>query len=79
MINRKIEKKFTNALAAIGKLVHAIEKAKYAITVYRGWTLAAYEISYWIGEDLLSVKVVGVLSVNLCRKILQFIKNLLIN
>lgn len=24
------------------------EKAKYAIAVYRGWTLAAYEISYWI-------------------------------
>lgn len=24
------------------------EKAKYAIAVYRGWTLAAYEISHWI-------------------------------
>lgn len=24
------------------------EKAKYAVAVYRGWTLAAYEISHWV-------------------------------
>lgn len=24
------------------------ETAKYAVAVYRGWTLAAYEISYWV-------------------------------
>lgn len=26
------------------------EKAKYAVAVYRGWTLAAYEISHWVKE-----------------------------
>ena len=33
------------------KIGNRREKAKYAVAVYRGWTLAVYEIERWISAD----------------------------
>lgn len=44
----QIEKEIYERTRGYWKTGSRREKAKYAIAVYRGWTLAAYEISYWI-------------------------------
>ena len=44
----QIEKEIYERTRGYWKTGSRREKAKYAIAVYRGWTLAAYEISYWV-------------------------------
>ncbi|MGQ0286323.1 LEM-3-like GIY-YIG domain-containing protein [Pasteurellaceae bacterium 22721_9_1] len=43
-----IEQEIYNRTRGYWKMSQRREKVKYAVAVYRGWTLAVYEISHWV-------------------------------
>ncbi|KGQ32002.1 LEM-3-like GIY-YIG domain-containing protein [Gallibacterium anatis] len=47
-----IEKEIYKRTRCYWKVGSRREKAKYAVAVYRGWTLAAYEIEHWIDAPI---------------------------